>query len=143
MFRLEDEYGNQDKMWRFAKDWKVIPTPAKHKMEDGGETESPDREFNYMMLGRMQSDNDYFLGNGNGNEPQLHQGSVEKQIAEMKRLWNNFSEDKKPEWLSMNDILEYETKMKAKLNSKTRKSAKAYTAQEHEYIDQYLTSNLH
>lgn len=32
---------------------------------------------------------------------------------------------------------------KAKLNTKTRKSAKTYTAQESEYIDQYLTSNLH
>lgn len=32
---------------------------------------------------------------------------------------------------------------KAKLNTKTRKSAKRYTNEEHEYIDQYLTSNLH
>jgi hypothetical protein len=31
---------------------------------------------------------------------------------------------------------------KAKLNTKTRKSASHYTDEEHEYIDQYLTSNL-
>ena len=32
---------------------------------------------------------------------------------------------------------------KAKLNTKTRKSARHYTEEEHEYIDQYLSSNLH
>jgi hypothetical protein len=32
---------------------------------------------------------------------------------------------------------------KARLNTKTRKSARHYTDAEHEYIDQYLTSNLH
>jgi hypothetical protein len=31
---------------------------------------------------------------------------------------------------------------KAKLNTKTRKSARRYTDEEHEYIDQYLSSNL-
>ena len=32
---------------------------------------------------------------------------------------------------------------KAKVNTKTRKSASRYTTDEHEYIDQYLSSNLH
>ena len=32
---------------------------------------------------------------------------------------------------------------KAKLNTKTRRAAKHYAEAEHEYIDQYLTSNLH
>jgi len=87
----------------------------KPTFQEGGEA---DNTFNYMMLGRMQSDCDYFLGNGNGNEGQLHQLSVDAQIKEMKRLWNNLPEDGKPEWLSMNDILEYESKMKEKLNFK-------------------------
>lgn len=79
--------------------------------EDGGSVEE-DYSHSYMMLDRMRSDCDYFLGNGNGNEKRLHQGSVEAQIAEMKKLWNSFPKDAKPEWLSMSDILEYETKMK-------------------------------
>lgn len=45
--KLEDEYGNKDNMWRYAKDWKVIPIPVRRlkevalaKMEDGGVTSS-------------------------------------------------------------------------------------------------------
>jgi predicted ABC-type ATPase len=68
--------------------------------------------FNYQMLGRLQMDCDYFLGAGQGHEPHLHQGSVDTQIAEMKRIWNLLPEDGKPEWLSMEDILDYERKMK-------------------------------
>ena len=64
----------------------------------------------YMMLSRLQHDCEYFLGNGKGSEKHLHQGSVEKQIAYMKKIWNGLS--KKPEWLSMEEIEDYENKMK-------------------------------
>jgi hypothetical protein len=69
-------------------------------------------EFTYMMLGRLKSDNDYFLGYGNRNEGSIWGNSVDSHIAEMKRLWNTLPEDGKPEWLSMEDILEYEKEMK-------------------------------
>jgi hypothetical protein len=64
------------------------------------------------LLDRLRSDNDYFLGNGNRSEKHLWAGNVYAKIKEMKRLWNNLPEDAKPEWLSMDDILEYEQKMK-------------------------------
>jgi len=67
-------------------------------------------EFDYMMLNRLQSDCEYFLNYGKGSERVLHQGSVEKQIAEMKKIWNALKE--KPEWLSMEQINDYENKMK-------------------------------
>jgi len=67
-------------------------------------------EFNYMMLSRLQADCEYFLGNGKGSERSLHQGSVEAQIAEMKKIWNSLKE--KPEWLTMEQIDDYEKQMK-------------------------------
>lgn len=78
-------------------------------MADGGKV-GEDFKFNYMMLDRLQSDNDYYLKHP--DEQNLWAGSVDKQISEMKKLWNQLPKDKKPEWLSMEDILEYEKKMK-------------------------------
>ena len=69
-------------------------------------------KFNYMMLGRLRSDNDYYLGNGNRHEKHLWAGNVKDQIAEMKRLYNQLPKHLKPEWLSMTDINNYEKKMK-------------------------------
>lgn len=65
----------------------------------------------YQMLGRLKADCDYFLGNGTGYEGHLWAGSVEEQIAEMRKRWNEFAEDEKPEWLTMEQIDEYEKNM--------------------------------
>jgi len=74
-----------------------------------------DNSLNYMLLDRMRSDCEYFLGNGDGHEGVLHQRSVDGQIAEMKKIWNDLPKDEKPEWLNMDGILDYETKMKDKI----------------------------
>ena len=68
-----------------------------------------DKKFNYMMLSRLQGDCEYFLGSGNKYVGHLWADSVEEHIAEMKRLYN--SVPIKPEWLSLEDILNYEAKM--------------------------------
>lgn len=62
--------------------------------------------FNYMLLSRLISDCDYFLGYGNANEKDLWAGSVEKQIAKMRELYDLIPE--KPEWISLEDIADYE-----------------------------------
>lgn len=80
------------------------------KYEVGGPV---DNKFNYMMLSRLQMDCDYYLGFGNRNEKVLWAGNVDDHIDEMKRIWNNLPKKEKPEWLSMEDILEYEKKMKS------------------------------
>lgn len=67
--------------------------------------------FDYMMLSRLQSDCDYFLGYGRFDENRLWAGSVPDQIAEMKKIWKKFPKDEKPEWLSWAYILRYERKM--------------------------------
>jgi hypothetical protein len=73
--------------------------------------ESNEQSFDYALLSRMKSDCEYFLGNGDGHEKHLWSGNVDDQIAKMKELWEGLTV--KPEWLSMEDILEYERKMKA------------------------------
>jgi hypothetical protein len=78
------------------------------------------KEFNYMLLSRLQSDNEYFLGNGNGYEPQLWAKSLDAQIKKMNELYDSFPEDEKPEWITKQDIKNYEIKMKELLNKKSR-----------------------
>jgi D-hexose-6-phosphate mutarotase len=72
--------------------------------------ESPYR-FNYMMLSRMQSDCEYYLGYGNRNKSRLAGESVATHIERMKELHNSFPEGEKPEWLTFERILEYEKQM--------------------------------
>ena len=67
--------------------------------------------FNYMMLGRLLTDVKYYLGYGNRFKGHLWAGDEEGQIEEMKKIYNSFTEDKKPEWLTMDQILEYEKQM--------------------------------
>lgn len=68
-------------------------------------------KFRYMILDRMRQDCDYYLGYGNRNAKQLWAGDEKAQIENMKALWNSFPEEDKPEWLTWEDILEYEKQM--------------------------------
>ncbi len=66
-------------------------------------------KFHYMMLSRLVSDCEYY--SRNPHPKHLWAGSVSGQISEMKRLWNELPKRKKPEWLSMEGILDWETKL--------------------------------
>lgn len=70
-----------------------------------------DSKFRYMLLGRMQSDCEYYLGFGNRNQSRLWAGNEEKQIEYMKRIHESFSDGDKPQWLSMSQILDYARQM--------------------------------
>ena len=70
-----------------------------------------DEQYRYMLLSRMKSDCDYYLGNGNRYPGNLWGKDEFKQIAYMKALWNSFGENEKPEWLTYEQILEYEQKI--------------------------------
>lgn len=65
----------------------------------------------YGLLSRLQMDCKYFLGNGGRCERHLWAGNVTDQIAKMKELWQSFPDDLKPEWLTWEQILDYEQKM--------------------------------
>jgi hypothetical protein len=64
-----------------------------------------------MMLSRLKSDCDYFLGNGNRCEKRLYHGNPKLQIEAMLILWESFPQDKKPEWLTREEIMAYEKAM--------------------------------
>lgn len=69
------------------------------------------RKGDYMLLDRLRSDCNYFLGNGNGYEGHLWANTVEEHIQKMKEIHNSFSKADKPQWLTMEQIEEYERKM--------------------------------
>lgn len=68
-------------------------------------------KYRYMLLDRERQDCEYYLGNGNRNPKNLCTGNEKLQIEEMKALWNSFSDEDKPEWLTWEDILDFEKKM--------------------------------
>lgn len=69
------------------------------------------REFDYMMLGRLQADCDYFLGYGNGYEGHLYYKDVNSHCDEMKKLYESFAASDKPEWLTLEKIEGYREQM--------------------------------
>ena len=82
-----------------------------HFIEPIEEQPTQEEKFNYMMLSRLQSDCNYYLGYGNRNKDKLWAVDEIEQIEEMKRLYNSFADNKKPEWLTYDNILEYEKLM--------------------------------
>ena len=67
--------------------------------------------FRYQLLSRLKMDCDYYLGNGNRNPSNLWAEEEAGQIRTMKMLWRSFPDEDKPEWLTWEEILEYERKM--------------------------------
>lgn len=70
--------------------------------------------YRYMLLDRLRTDCNYFLGNGNRNEKNLWAGNVEDHINVMKELWHSFSLEEKPEWLTLEQIDQYAAQMKVR-----------------------------
>ena len=66
-------------------------------------------KYRYMLLDRLRQDCEYYFGNG-GRNPKNLCNEVD-QIEEMKAIWNSFPEEEKPEWLTWEDILDYERQM--------------------------------
>ena len=62
-----------------------------------------DKKFRYMLLSRMQSDCEYYLNYGNRNPKRLW--------ADMILLHDSFKEDEKPQWMTMDEILDYQKRM--------------------------------
>lgn len=77
-----------------------------------------DKGYRYRMLGRFQSDCEYYLGFGSRDADHCLWAKDEKQHVEnMKALYNSFDENDKPEWLTWEQILDYEKQM---LTDKTK-----------------------
>lgn len=68
------------------------------------------QRFDYMLLSRLKSDCEYYLGNGGRMEKVLWAGSVDAQIEKMKELHRILYV--KPEWLTMEQIEDYARRMR-------------------------------
>jgi len=68
------------------------------------------QSFEYQLLNRLESDCKYFLNYGNRNIKILWALNVNDQIEKMKELYNQLKI--KPEWLTYEEILNYEKLMK-------------------------------
>lgn len=76
-----------------------------------GQLLATEERFRYQLLSRLQMDCNYYLNYGCQNAECLWAKDEKEQISCMRLLWNSFSQEDKPEWLTWEDILEYETKM--------------------------------
>ena len=76
-----------------------------------GAEEIPERSyaFEYSLLGRLKADCEYYLGNGNRSVKHLWAIGPTEQIAKMRELYNMLPV--KPEWLTSEDIDNYELQM--------------------------------
>lgn len=68
-----------------------------------------DMRFRYMFLGRLQSDCEYYINYGRRSPKRLWAGEEKLQIELMAAVYNSFPETAKPEWLTMDKIIEYNT----------------------------------
>ncbi|MDR1565499.1 MAG: hypothetical protein LBS74_11130 [Oscillospiraceae bacterium] len=71
-------------------------------------------EFKYQLLHRLKEDCEYFLGVGRRVKKSLWAGSESAQIEKMKELWGSFSQNQKPEWLTLKQINIYAQRMGVK-----------------------------
>ena len=85
--------------------------PIQHEFVLVGAKENEDKRFQYAMLDRLRCDCDYYLGYGNRNDNNLWGGTPQEHIECMKKRWLEFAENEKPQWLTWEQILEYERKM--------------------------------
>lgn len=74
------------------------------------ETPRTKDKFSFMLLGRLKSDCDYWLGMGNKSDRSLWAGNPFDQIEKMRELWKIT----KPHWLSLKEIENYAEKMGVK-----------------------------
>lgn len=77
---------------------------------------NPEVKLQYMILSRLKSDCDYYVGACSKNlvdmkeaQKHLYTGNIEEQITKMREIYDTLPQ--KPEWLSIDDINRYEKRM--------------------------------
>ncbi|MFT6879128.1 MAG: hypothetical protein ACJARG_000052 [Arcticibacterium sp.] len=66
-------------------------------------------KFNYMLLGRLRMDLDYFFGNGQMHGRHLYYPEVGVHMREMINLWKRLPI--KPQWLRATELIEYKRRV--------------------------------
>jgi len=70
-----------------------------------------DETFRYQILSRLKMDCEYYLNYGNRAKRNLWATNERDHIDTMLALYESFPETGKPEWLTIEQIKEYENKM--------------------------------
>lgn len=91
-----------------------IPVKTRLKINYLNQYKSEPNVIDYAILDRMRSQCDYYLGWGKRSKAALCYYDEQKHINEMKRLYKSFPANKKPAWLTWEQILEYERLMVGK-----------------------------
>lgn len=66
--------------------------------------------YRYQLLDRMRSDCEYCINTG---ARRFWSCSAVEQIKNMKELFNSFSDEEKPQWITLEDIEQYEKELLA------------------------------
>ena len=69
-------------------------------------------EHEYMMLGRLKMDLEYYFGNGCRSPRNLYYDSIEEHLEETEKLLNSFPAALKPEWFTEQDLQKYQELVK-------------------------------
>ena len=89
------------------------------------EVNEKDYTFDYSFLSRLKSDCKYVIDHQISNPRWSLWGiTVEKHIEEMRKVYNSFPDDKKPQWITMDDIDNYEKTMLSLVNGNKIKEEK-------------------
>ena len=87
-------------------------TTAEDRIAQVIATHEPADSYKYMLLDRLRTDCDYFLGYGGRNAAGLWSHSVGTHINCMLMIYDSFPDADRPEWITREQILEYGQRMK-------------------------------
>lgn len=104
---LTDKYLSPNEMDKYVEKTLADKIETENKNNN---IKNKDYSFDYQLLDRLRSDCRYYL-DGHRNPDLLWAGSVEEQIKEMRKLYNSFPSDKKPLWITEEDINHFEAEM--------------------------------
>lgn len=85
--------------------------PIRKKYQIADQFRRNKKEFEYMMLGRLKSDCNTHLSEDCHPSCRIKDENIDAVIKSMKELWNQFTEDEKPEWLTWDQILDFEKRL--------------------------------
>lgn len=66
-----------------------------------------DFTFQYQLLGRLESDCIYYLGNGNRYNKDLWAHDEKAQIEKMQKIYKTFPITQRPHWINLRKIRKY------------------------------------
>lgn len=109
----------------------------KHEYEQMQHTRKEDK-LNYQLLYGLRSECDYYLRMGDKDIKNLRLENVQAQIDKMKELYNSFANDKKPKWLSYEQILHLEKLMTINVSGCSNSENVVKHVREEKYEQTYL-----